>query len=218
MNKNRYVRRLRDQMRTREGGDGHGWHSSAYHRFFEDYQEREVTNERGKVHIERIYCGTWYTRDLSRGQNLRQHLLYVLLWLLGAGFTFFLASRSLPVNSAWYIAIGQFASLICMLWVFGGWFRMITSPRRMTIGDYRASSLVIRRGSIGTMATLTATAVGTLLHALLAQDAPWQELLVALGYVVPVLVFLLLNRLEANLPYLETPSEYQAPADGVEIS
>ncbi len=214
MNKKQFTKRLRDDLLVRQGGEGKGWHSRAYHRFFEGYREQEVVDERGKVHIQRIYCGVWYSRDLTRGQNLRQNLVYVLLWLLALAGAVFLASRDYPINRTWYAALCQLLSVVGMAWVFGGFFRSWTSPRQMTVADYKASSMAIRRGSLFTVAVLTLTAGVTLVHGFLV-DA--MEALIALGYAVPILLLLLLNRLEANLPYTETLSQAEADPEAVEI-
>ena len=214
MSKKQYTKRLRDDLLVRNGGEGRGWHSRAYHRFFEGYKEQEVVDERGKVHIQRIYCGVWYERELSRGQNLRQNLCYLLLWLLALAASLFLASRNYPINLTWYGALVQLLSLIGMAWVFGGFFRSWTSPRRMTIADYKGSSMAIRRGSLLCVAVLALSAALALVHSFFVEAA---EALLALGYLVPIFLFLLLNRLEANLPYSETPSEAEADSEAVEI-
>lgn len=57
------VLRRKPGHRRSESGELH--QSSAYHRYFEGWAEREILNASGRITIKRVYVGTRYRMDLS---------------------------------------------------------------------------------------------------------------------------------------------------------
>lgn len=196
---------------------GRGYHSGAYHRYFEGYSEFETVDERGKVRIKRVYTGTWYTPDFPRGRLARQKLLYILLWLLAVGLFIFSATRITGAHSVWYGALAQVIVAGCLCWTAVGLFNYLTVPFRRTVGDWRSSSGTLKKAGMACAFAFGLAAALDALYLLFTIDAFWIQLLCIALYLCGTVLMLLLNRLEANAVYIETPSENTAPPGAAEI-
>ncbi len=195
---------------------GHGWHSAAYHRYFEDYAEFERVDEKGRKRIERVYQGTWYVQTLSRGARLRERLALVGLFLLSVVLFGFAALRPIEGNGKWFLTLAQFASLGLLLWTLTGLFNYLICREKMTVGEYKTGPLRFQHGCVAAVAALILCTLLYLLGALLYEEV-WQHLLCALMCLAAALPLLLANRLDANVPYANEQSEKAAPEDAARI-
>ena len=214
MAKGKASRRLRERI-IREDGLSHGYHSRAYHRHFEGYRETEVTDAKGRTRIRRDYVGEWYSRDLDRGKRVALKLILAVLWALTAAVFVFTASRATYANAAWYVTIGEFGVVAGFLWTFVSLALYLTAPAKMTIGEYRSASKGVLRGSLCIAGFSLLTALLTALHAILGSETWNAELLCCVGFSAAAALAVLMNRLEANVPYIRTPSTVDLPEDGV---
>ena len=217
MNKSRMNQRLRRRTDLDKGLLDRGWHSKAYHRHFEGYAELETTNEKGKTVIERVYVGEYYRLDLPKKKRVLLRLTYAaLIGLIGAMFGF-ASSRPIGANMVWYMAIAQMLTL-CGIGAMG--VKLIshsTAPRDMTVGDWKAASKGLQKSSKFTAVLLELDMLLTALY-LILKGENWLLHLMCIGlYAVAGLVAVVVNRLEANAPYLKFPSTEEAPPDGAYI-
>ena len=214
MAKGKASRRLRERI-IREDGLSHGYHSRAYHRHFEGYLETEITDVKGRTRIRRDYVGEWYSQNLSRGKRIALKTSLAALWALTAAVFFFTATRGTRANASWYMAISEFGVVAGFLWTFVSLVLYLTAPVKMTIGDYRSASKGVLRGSLCIAGFSILTTLLTALHAILGSETWAAELLCCAGFLAAAALAVLMNRLEANVPYIRTPSTEEGPEDGV---
>lgn len=217
MNKHRAHQRLRRHTDADKGLLNKPWHSKAYHRHFEGYSEVETTNEKGKTVITRVYVGDYYRLNLPKNKRVWLRLSYVGLILVIAALFFAAASRPIGANSIWYLALVQMVDL-CLIGLLGiNLLSHCTVPRDMTVGNWRASSQRLQRNAKFAALAMELTAFLTGLY-LVLNGEDWLLHLLCIGlYAVSGLLAVLLNRLEANAPYLKYPSAEEAPEDGAYI-
>lgn len=217
MNKHRAHQRLRRHTDADKGLLNKGWHSKAYHRHFEGYSEVETTNEKGKTIITRVYVGDYYRLDLPKNKRVLLRLSYAELILAIAALFFAAASRPIGANSTWYLALVQMLAFCMTGLLVINLLSHCTAPRDMTIGDWRSSSQKLQRNAKFAALAMELTAFLTALY-LVLKGEDWLMHLLCVGlYAVSGLLAVLLNRLEANAPYLKFPSTEPAPEDGAYI-
>ena len=214
MAKGKASRRLRERI-IREDGLSHGYHSRAYHRHFEGYRETEVTDARGRTRIRRDYVGEWYSQDLSRGRRIGLKIALTALWALTVAVFVFTAARATYANASWYVAVSEFGAVAGFLWTLVSLILYLTAPVKMTVGDYRSASKGVLRGSICIAGFSILTTLLTALHAVLGSETWAAELLCCAGFLAAAALAVLMNRLEANVPYVRTPGTEEAAEDGV---
>lgn len=214
MNKRRMNQRLRRRTDLDKGLLDRGWHSKAYHRHFEGYAEVETTNENGKTVIERVYVGDYYRLDLPKKKRILLRLSYAGLIGLIAALFGFAASRPVGANMTWYLAVAQMVG-VCLIGLLGvNLLSHTTAPRDMTVGDWKSASVKFQRNAKYTALLLELTAFLTVLYLILNGTDLIMHLVCVAAYAVAGLLAVLVNRLEANAPYLTWPSREQAPEDG----
>ena len=214
MAKGKASRRLRERI-IREDGLSHGYHSRAYHRHFEGYRETEVTDAKGRTRIRRDYTGEWYSQDLSRGKRIALRIMLAALWALTAAVFVLTASRATHANTLWYVAISEFGCVAGFLWTAVSLALYLTAPAKMTIGDYRSASKGVLRGSLCIAGFSLLTMILTALHAISGSETWKAELLCCAGFLAAAALAVFMNRLEANVPYIQTPSTETPPEDSV---
>ena len=114
-------------------------HSRSYHRYFENYAEKQVETAGGGYSIERVYVGKYYKVDLSDQALRRQRILIFLLWLLGLG-GYFAGALLSKVSAVSVVAIATMPPLLVSIWLTIAVFHRLFAPREMEIRSYRDSS------------------------------------------------------------------------------
>ncbi len=217
MNKRKTTKKLRSRANLDKGLLNRGWHSKSYHRHFEGYTEVESVNSRGKVVIERIYTGDYYRLDLPRNKRVLLRLAYALLWLIACALFGFASSRPIGANTTWYLALVQMVTLCSLAIVLFSFISHCTAPREMTIGDWKSSSVNMKRRTGFTALVLALNALLTILYPLLESDYWGMHLLCTSFYVIAGILMVVINRLEAKTPYITFPSSQPVPEDGTYI-
>ena len=217
MEKKSLTAKMAEREKKNNAAPGHGWHSAAYHRHFEDYAEFERVDEKGRTRIERVYQGTWYVQALSRGARLRERIGLVLLFLTSAALFGWAALRSVPANGKWFVALAQFVTVILLVWTLTGLFNYLICREKMTVGEYKCGTLRFRRGCVVTIGVLILLTLLYLLCAFLYEGSILAHLLCAALSLAAALPLLLANRLDANIPYANEESEKAAPEDATLI-
>lgn len=147
-----------------EDRDSRLWHSRYYHRYFEGYTEIKEADANGKTRIRRVYTADWYAQDLPKGRRIAVRILYVALFLMmtcamvGAGIL------QGGTGTRFYIVIPELITLCLLSWL--GYVLLVNylfMPKKLTVHDYKASSLSLR---IVTLAAAVAFAADALMAAL----------------------------------------------------
>ena len=177
-------------------------HSRAYHRYFEDYAERQILDESGRLTTQRIYVGNYYRTKLSDTRLLRQRTCFVLLYLsavilyLGAGVT-------LRISALWVVALFTAAALLALLWLAIPIFHRLTAPREMEVRAWRESAVSLRHVSVAAAVCLLLCAGITLAAAFIFPGYSMSE--TALGAALYALAGILL----LGIYFLERWTEYE---------
>ena len=200
---NSMERKMRQQARRFESNDGlpKGWHSKAYHRYFEGYSEYMVENAAGKPKIQRVYTANWYRIDLDKKTKAIVWTELLLCWAGMLLLFLFAGTRNIQINKCSYMALIQAAMVACMVWDLSGIFHLLTLPERSTVGQYRKSFESTRKSSIGLLMTFGAAVFGTFFQLIIGCEDFLLHLLCAGLYGIGLLLALVINRLNANLPF-----------------
>ena len=207
--------RRQSQEDYNSAGDS-GFHRSAYHRHFDGYKELKYRDPTGKTVIERTYVGDWYEPALSRENQIRLRVLYVLLAGFGIAAFVFGALRQTPCNSVIYVALFQALAIAMIIWLIYVLIFYVPTLGRMTIGDYNTLHAPLIRASLMCTIALWGSAAGSVLSCFL--NAAWTDLICTLIFAAGGLMFFLINRLENMLHYHVLPNDTQAPDESVEIT
>lgn len=192
-------------------------HSRSYHRYFENYAEKEVLEPGGRYRIQRVYVGKYYRVDLTDGQLRRQRMVILILFLLcGTGY---LAGALLSrVSAAAPVALATMPPLIAGVFLAIAVFYRLTVPREMEIRSYRDSSENLITRSL-TMAVCMLICLGaTLLGSLLLPGFSLGETLpTLLCYLVSLLSAWKLRLIEGRTPYLTLEPKQERPEESSPI-
>jgi hypothetical protein len=211
--------RIKDRVRKRYNNlpPGIGYHSDAYHRYFEDWSEFEEQKTNGKVRIRRVYTGVWYQQDLSYRRRVLLKLLFSTLFVFAAVLFIICSVQNVGSNHCWYVAITQAGAIVGLVWMGIGLFNYLTAKKSMTIAKYRSSSGSLSIGSFLAAICFTAAMLMTLLFVLLQpkENMFGTEVMCAAGYLVCGVAVFTVNRIERKIRYLETPSGNETPQEAV---
>ena len=206
-------RQRQDDFNT--AGDS-GFHRSAYHRHFDGYKELKYTDPRGKTVIERTYIGDWYEPALSRENQIKMRILFVLLAVFGIAAFIYGALRTSPCNSALYVALFQAVAVPMLFWLVYVLIFYVSTMGRMTIGDYNSIHAPLIRSSLMVTICLWGSAAGSVVSCVLS--GTFSDLICALIFAAGGLMFFIINRFENMLHYHVLPNDTQAPEGSVEIT
>lgn len=193
------------------------YHSRSYHRYFENYAEKEVLKPGGGYEIRRVYVGNYYKADLTDSENRRNKLAIFILCL----FTltgYFAGGLLSAVSATAVVAIATMPALIADLFLAVSVFYRLVAPREMEIRQYRDSSQVlVRRALVSAVCLglcLAATAAGCLAIPgyPLAKHMP-SLVLYALAFACAVLIYLL----EKHTAYRKLPPRQERPSESSPI-
>lgn len=140
-------------------------HSRSYHRYFENYAEKEVLSPQGGYTIQRVYVGKYYKVDLPddalRRQKRQIGVLYLLClagYILGA-----LLSR---VSAVSFVAVLTMPPLVALLFFTVAVFYRLTAPREMEIRAWRDSAQNLRTGAMAFLVCISVCFLATLIGCL----------------------------------------------------
>lgn len=179
--------------------------SHSYHRYFENYAEKEILQPGGGRTIQRVYVGKYYRVDLT-DQQLRHQKIMIFLLFLCALAGCFAGALLAGVSALSLVALATMPPLVAVLFLGIAVFYRLTVPREMEIRAYRDSSDNLLRGSmiflICIMICFCCTLVGCV-----------QSPLFTLGETIPALLCYLVSAGAALKIYLmEKGTPYKALA------
>ncbi|MDR1801450.1 MAG: hypothetical protein LBQ95_06400 [Lachnospiraceae bacterium] len=191
----------------------------AYHKYFEGYSETKVADKNGKMHIKRVYTGTYYSQNISAKTRNVLRSLIILLFLLSAFMFIFSASRRNNANITIYATALQALSLIIYLRLLYVLIRYIAAPIKMDIGTFNATSAPLINASRFTAISQLLLFCASAYHAFFAADSDIKrELLCAGGFLLAGALAFGVSLIENRIKYNRTQSETKTIEDGVEIS
>lgn len=193
-----------------------------YNRYFENWLEYQVTTPKGKKRIIRIYDGAWYTHRLTDAQRRGLKGLYLLLWLLSAVFFSLAGFQWTASNSSPYV---YFVQCLALLGLVASGYAVIcymVAPAKMTIGQYKGSSVLLQRLCRASAIGHGLVALATLVHALVllfaggAASGAVTELLCALSFLAAAASIYALCRIEKDKVKYNTAAAKASPPPGAE--
>lgn len=206
-----FAEKLNRRVEGPKGRSGRGFHSASYHRHFEGYSEYESIDEKGRRFINRVYTGDYYSHDMGKKKLLLTKLAYLLVWAAACALAVIAAVQNGVGNNHWYVAIWQAGDVVGMAWAFSGLFNYFINPRMMTIGDWRSSSLRLKRGNVVAAAFLAATGAAMLFDLVISRNNVGEHVLFAFCFLLASGLMMLQWRVESKMPYKKTPSRESAP-------
>lgn len=221
MNYKNRLKRVNRKMRRKaqEDRDVRVFHSASYHRFFEGYTEYETVNSKGKKVLKRVYTGTWYMQALEAKYYFMLRVFYCLLF---AGIVFLFSHAGMTQQesgTALYVVLPEIAT-VCFLFyllytLFVGYLFV---PRKMTVNDYRGSSLSLKKASAGIGLCLLADSGLTALYLLLHRDHDSSGAgAAALKFLGAAILAAGMYLAERRVPYKEMENDAAPRQNGVVI-
>lgn len=174
-----------------------------YHRYFEDYEEMMMPNEKGRGgHIHYTYVGFYYSAGLSLAQKVLRALSYIILYLAAAALVIIAAAQPVAVNSYWLNGLATGAALIFLLLFLMHLLFCIFEKNRLTVYGYKSGHLKVIKLSLYTAYILVVTAA-LMAASALAYGSPdlMTELLCAAAYLAAAILMMMINRAELRVNY-----------------
>lgn len=187
------------------------WHGSGNEKFFrrryfDGFTQYETLDEHGKLERHNVYTGVWYIQQLTKQQRNRRRIGYVILWLAAVAALVFGVTRPVAANIRWYGGVPAFAGLYGLGWIAVGLFNEFTVPQKRTIGDYRASSLGIKRGGLLAILGSGLITVVSLIHVFLGVQIG-AHILAAVAELLSLALSAAIRVLESKVVYEQKISE-----------
>ena len=193
-------------------------YSSYYHKYFEGWYERPVTDKNGRQKIERIYAGDTYRHSLETSRWVLLKLCYLMLFLIAVGNYVSAAAQTITSVYAWYmvvaVAIGAF-SLFLLLYTIVGY---LMGQRNLTVWGYKETHEVLLRrcltAVVGTLLPILPELVYSILN---AGNGEWAgELQFMLRCICTAGVIAIIWYTEAKrVVYEVIPFEGELPSDAI---
>ena len=164
-----------------EDRDTHLWHSAAYHRFFEGYQETETVDEHGRRRLRRVYMGSVWRQAVTPKMYILIRVAYAVLFALAVAALVTAGIRETGATP-FYEVVTELATVCLLAWT--GYVLLVNYlfiPKEMTVHDYRASHGSLCKASLFLTAAFAADVLTALLGALLAGTDPLRALLFLAG-------------------------------------
>lgn len=115
-------------------------YSSYYHKYFEGYVEKQVTDSKGKKHIVRTYVGDYHIHSMTDKQWVGLKLLYAVLYLLACVSLIYGASRNNLANVTWFVRAGTGIAVVVMFIFLYTLVNYEIAQRKLTIWGYHETS------------------------------------------------------------------------------
>lgn len=192
------------------------WASNRYFNEFDEYYVAVSGRKKGK--IVRIYTGTYYRTDESRGVFAAGILCYLLLWITSFGLTLYSVTRPWSINGAWYVTLPTACSLASLAFCGKAIVNLAISGRKMTTCDYQSSSLALRRAAAASGGILTVLLAAMLSYWIGIEGTGNTSSLAGIGMVAfAECLVILLYRMERGKRYIQEKSRDLPPENGVFI-
>lgn len=192
-------------------------HSQSYHRYFENYAEKEILLPGGGRTIERVYVGKYYRVDLSDEQLRRQRTQFLFQFLLSlAGY---LAGALMArISAVSLVALATMPPLVAVLFYGVAIFYRLTTPREMEIRAFRDSSENLQKNSLAFLICILICFGFTLGGSLLVPGYSALEAFPSLFcYLVSAGAAMKVYQAEKNTPYITLLPKHERPSESSPI-
>lgn len=213
-----YSIRKKERREKEDGATKMDFHSRSYHHYFEGYTEVTKTGADGRTRLERVYTGLYHIQDLSCSKKILLRITYVLFLLLAAVLFFAGAVQNVGSNRAWYVAAAESVSVGGIFWMGCTMVNYLTAPRKLTLHEYRSTSVSVRRASMTAALGLAAASFLTVFHVLMHLGTfelreIWCAVFMLLSAGFCIAVYLV----ERRISYTKEYSDEIIPQGGIEI-
>lgn len=193
------------------------YHSAAYHRYFEGYEELQKCMPDGRVVIERFYTGMYYRQNIPDSRRRLNRGIFALCLLAAAELFLYTASRPLPCSNLWYVNIPSVWSLVTLILTAMYTVLNLIAPREMEIHSYRDAHERLIAVSRLCAAGLVVTGAAAALSLSVSGGPAAETLRCAAQYAVCGILIFLIFHIEKNTSYTEQGSRYPHQAKGSRI-
>ena len=139
--------RLRERL-DRSEADTRSWHSYFYHSYFEGYEEEMILMPDGRKKIIRNYKGPVYSRELKGRGALLLKGAYLAAFAAMVALFVLIAGMERKSDMSWYLAVSELVSVIALSGMgYSLLVNYLPSPSKMTAGEYRSASGMLRKMS-----------------------------------------------------------------------
>lgn len=192
-------------------------HSRSYHRYFENYAERETLGSDGRPHIQRVYVGQYYTIALPENQQRRLKLELLALFVLGAA-GYLLPALLASISAVPLVALCTMPPLIALIfWTVALCYRLF-APSQMEIRTYRDASENLLRYSLAFSLCMLLCLAATLAVCLAVSSfSVWETLPALVSYAAAATSGFLTHRLEKATPYQVLSPKQERPPESSPI-
>ena len=210
-------------MKEREEATEKRWptiRSVRFKKYSEGYEFYQIPrgNGRSGTRTVSVYVGDYYSVPLSSSQWYGLRALYALLLLGSAALFLFCGTRRISFNLTWYAAILELPTIFLYLYLLVVLFYYTIAPKKMTVYDYRTTSLRLQKFCLFLMAILLADTAAAVLHMCFNGFAEASStLLSAGGFLISAVLIDVINRVEKTLPYEKEKSQDKAPENGKKV-
>jgi hypothetical protein len=136
-------------------------HSKSYHRFFENYAEREIPKPDGGYTIERVYVGKYYRVSGSDTELKKQKTKFLILYLISV-FGYAVGALLAKISAVPLVALLTMPPLVTLIFFGIAIYHRLRVPREMEIREYRDSSEKLLFWSMATFVALALCFLTTL--------------------------------------------------------
>lgn len=193
------------------------YHSRSYHRYFENYVEKEVLKPGGGYEIQHVYVGNYYRADLTASENRRNKLEIFILYLLTLT-GYFTGGLLSAVSATAIVAIATMPSLIAVLFLAVSVFYRLVVPKEMEIRQYRDSSQVLVRRALACAVCLGLCFAATVAGCSVIPGYPLAKHLASLIlYALALACTMMIYLLEKHTSYLTLPPRQERPSESFPI-
>lgn len=164
------------------------------------------------MHIERVYVGNYYRRNVSDRHHKMLKVQYVVMYLLSMAAFLFAGTRATQLNAVIYVYIPVVLSLVVMLYFIFPLVYNLTAPREMIIRVYRDSSEKLIHVSMCAALLQVINALNTIIGMVcVSGQVGLQQFLSIVGFLVSAVLLLWLWQTERHLEYETLPPKNTRP-------
>ncbi|MCI8466355.1 MAG: hypothetical protein HFI63_10985 [Lachnospiraceae bacterium] len=163
-----------------------------------------------------VYTGDYYFLPKSAPSRIFLRVFYSLSVLAAAGLFLFCGTRAIPFNVARYTALLQLPVIFLFLYTLTVLFYYIIAPKRMTVYDYRTTSLRLQKSCLALIGFLLICTLAAVLYLCFTGFRETSStLLCAAGFLFSAVFMDILYRVERKLPYEKERSQDRPPKGGI---
>lgn len=195
---------------TRTGSDLNrktGYHSRAYHRFFEGYAEFYENDKNGKPYIRRVYVGPYYCPEGTRKEQLADKISGLLLYFVATSVYVICCVQKVWYNAFAPIVFFEALVLFLLLFFLFPFTEHVRAGKRLMIREYRDASELYRKESCAAAYSMWAMSVTVFISALAVRKEMRYGILLCAGFMVSGTCMYFISQREKKRTYRKEPGQ-----------